>query len=67
MTNAKFLSSIDERTREGILRNIAGHYQISTDAALAAVTDPQAEHLLEYLTGSVRGATHVLMKREGFA
>lgn len=67
MTNAKFLNSIDERTREGILRNIAGNYQISTNTALAAVTDPQAEHLLEYLTGSVRGATHVLMKRGGLA
>lgn len=61
--NAAFLASTDSATVDSILGNIASHYGISPAEALAEVTDPEAEHLLEYLTGSVRNAVSVLMQR----
>jgi hypothetical protein len=63
-----FLAKIDRDTRDGILRSIAAHYGCSTAMAYDAITDDEeAEHLLDYLTGSVRAATSVLMRRHGFS
>lgn len=61
--NAAFLNAIDGRTRLKILTAIAEHYGIKPDAALAEVTDPEAEHLCDYLTEPIRMATHVLMQK----
>jgi hypothetical protein len=69
MTNAaitkKFFAAIDAKTKTEILANIAKHYGISQDAALAEVTDDEAEHLLDYVTGPMRGAASVIMQRHG--
>lgn len=63
--NVAFLAATDAATRQSILGNIAQHYGITAQEALAEVTDPEAEHLLDYLTGPVRTATSVLMQRHG--
>lgn len=61
--NITFLNTIDNEAKTAILENIAKHYQISTDDAYKEVTDDEAEHLLEYITGAERTATHVLMQK----
>ena len=60
-----FLSVIDAKTKAAILNNIAAHYGITADQAFAEVTDDEAEHLLDYVTGPERAATSVLMQRHG--
>jgi hypothetical protein len=62
---AKFLAVIDAATKAAILANIAKHYGITSDQAFAEVTDADAEHLLDYVTGSTRAATSALMQRHG--
>lgn len=64
-STAKFLAVIDAKTKAEILNNIAKHYGITVEQALAEVTDEEAEHLLDYVTGPVRTATSVLMQRHG--
>ena len=63
--NAKFLSVTDARTKQAVLANIAKHYGISQQEAFDEVTGEGAEHLLDYVTGTERAATHLLMKRHG--
>lgn len=62
-----FLAVLDPDSRRYILSDIAEHYRITTEDAYAEVTDPFAENLLEYLGGSVRRVTNVLMRHHGFA
>ena len=64
-TNAKFLTATDGKTRAEVLENIAAHYGITQAEALREVTDEEAEHLLDYVTGPMRGAVSVLMQRRG--
>ncbi len=64
-TTKKFFSLTDAATRMDILKNIAAHYGISTDEALAEVTDDEAESLLDYVTGPMRHATLALYRRHG--
>lgn len=61
--NTKILNSMDARTKAAILANIASHYGITSEAAYAEVTDEDAEHLLDYVTGPERAAVNLLMKR----
>ena len=61
--NAKFLAATDAATKAAVLANIAKHYGITSDEAYAEVTDDEAEHLLDYVTGPQRAATSLLMKR----
>lgn len=63
----KFLAATDAKTKASILDNIASHYGITPAEAEEEVTDDEAESLLDYVTGPVRTATHVLMKRHGLA
>jgi uncharacterized phage-associated protein len=67
MNNAQittaFLSATDANTRAAILVNIANNYGITSAEAYAEVTDEEAEHLLDYVTGPERAATSLLMKR----
>jgi len=63
--NKTFLDKTDERTRNQILDSIASHYGITKQEAYDEVTATDAEHLLEYLTGSVRSAVSVLMQKMG--
>ena len=63
----RFFSLTDSKTKSSILQAIGAHYGITEQAAEAEVTDPEAESLLDYLVGSVRTATHVLMKRHNLA
>lgn len=66
-TNQKFLAASDAKTRAEILASVAKHYGITEAEAFEEVTHEEAEHLLDYLTGAVRVATSVLMRRHGFA
>ena len=61
--NTLVLSMIDPRTKMYILDTIAKHFGISQADAFSEITDIDAEHLLEYLTGSVRTATSLMMQR----
>jgi hypothetical protein len=63
LTTIAFFAAADARIKIDILEAIAKHYGISEAEALEEVTHPAAEHLLDYLTGSIRTATSLLMKR----
>ena len=65
--NPAFLAKLDSKTRAEILNAIATHYGITNEEAMEEVTHEEAESLLDYLTGSVRTATSLLMKRHGIA
>jgi len=58
---AQFLASIDLATAEAILDNIAVHYGISIADVMDEICDPDAECLLDYLTGPLRDIVHALM------
>jgi len=62
--NTKFLSATDAATKAAILENVAKNYGITSEEAYAEVTDDEAEHLLDYVTGPQRAATSLLMKRQ---
>ena len=57
-----FFKSIPEKTKTAILENIAVNYGITYQEAYEEVTDEDAENLLDYVTGSERTATSLLMK-----
>lgn len=63
--NAVFLNAIDAKTKAAILENIAKNYGITSEEAYEEVTDAEAEHLLDYVTGPERAATSVLMQKHG--
>lgn len=62
---AAFLAKIDSKSKAMILENIAKNYGISAQAALAEVTDSEAENLLDYMTEPARSAASVLMQKYG--
>lgn len=64
---AAFFRVVDKRTKADILANIATHYGITPAAAESEVTHQEAEHLLDYVTGPVRAAASLMMRRHGFA
>jgi hypothetical protein len=61
----KFLDSVPAKTRTAILSNIANHYGITNAQALEEVTDVDAEHLLDYVTGPEREDFSLFMKMSG--
>lgn len=63
--NARFLAVSGAKIRNRVLAGIANHYGISTEAALAEVTDADAEHLLDYVTGPDREAVSIMMQARG--
>ena len=66
MSQLDFFPHMPRRlTHDEILANIAKHYGITAEQAYAEVTDADAEHLLDYTTGSTRAATSALMQRHG--
>jgi hypothetical protein len=62
-----FFAATDAKTKTEILASIATQYGISEAEALEEVTNEEAESLLDYLTGIIRTATSLLMKRHGIA
>ena len=66
MNNKNFLNQIDKKTKTEILKAIATHYGINENEAYEEVTHEEAESLLDYLTGSIRLATSVLMQKYGY-
>jgi len=62
-----FFSATDAKTKTEILASIAKHYGISQSEALEEITHEESESLLDYLTGSIRTATSLLMQRHGIA
>jgi uncharacterized phage-associated protein len=71
MTNGKitktFFATTTRKTVNLILDNIAAHYGITRAAALDEVTHDEAEHLLDYVTGPERAATHLFMRQAGLS
>ena len=67
MTNSKFtiafLNSLDRKTKNEILSNIANHYGITIDEAYDEVTDVEAENIMDYITGSIRGAVSLFYNK----
>jgi len=63
--NAAFLEAISPNLRKDILGTIATHYGTDPETILSEVTDPDSEHLLDYMTEPHRGATKVIMDRHG--
>ena len=67
MTNSKFtiafLNSLDRKTKNEILLNIANHYGIAIDEAYDEVTDVEAENIMDYITGSIRGAVSLFYNK----
>lgn len=61
--NTNFLKATHPKVKARILDSIAERYGITPTEAFNAVTDPEAEHLLDYLIDPVRLATSLLMKR----
>lgn len=59
----KFLSVITAEAKDMILKSIAAHYGVTKDEIYAELTDPEAEHLLEYMVEPHRSAAHIVMKR----
>jgi hypothetical protein len=66
-TTAAFFATTDAKTKAAVLENIAQHYGITPQQALEEVSDPEAEHLLDYVTGQTRTAVHVLLQRHRLA
>lgn len=62
----KFFEATDAKTKDLILSSIAEHYGITKEEALEEVLHEDAEHLLDYLTGSQRNAAYIIMQRHGF-
>ena len=58
-----FLNMICQEVRVRILSNIADHYGITLEEAYLEITDPEAESLLDYVTGPERAATAALMRK----
>lgn len=67
MTNSKFtiafLNSLDRKTKNEILLNIANHYGITIDEAYEEITDADAENIMDYITGQIRGAVSMLYNK----
>lgn len=71
MTNSektrKFFTLTDLKTKNQIIGAVALHYGITEAEAFEELIDPDAESLLDYLTGATRTAAHVLYQRHGLA
>jgi uncharacterized membrane protein len=69
LTNAQrteaFLASTDSDTYQLVLSNVAQHYGITIREAHDELTHPEAEHLLDYVTGPDRMGIRLLMERHG--
>ena len=59
----RLLTALQPSTVALILENIASHYGITPTEAKAEVIDDEAEDILDYVTGSVRTATSLQLKR----
>ena len=62
-TTAAFFAATDAKTKAEVLANIAKTYGITSAEAFDEVTGADAESLLDYVTGPVRVATSLVMKR----
>lgn len=60
--NTAFLASLDSKVKNEILTNIANHYGITTQEAFEEITDPEAESIMDYLTGNVRATASLFFR-----
>lgn len=58
-----FLNSLDTKTKNEILTNIANHYGITCNEAYNEITDCDAENIMDYITGEIRVAVSFLYKK----
>lgn len=61
----EFLAFVGKETKDAILKNIADHYGKPSEEILEAITDADAEHLLDYMREPLRSDTSALMQRNG--
>ena len=66
-TTVRFFAATDANIITLVLSNIAKNYGITPAEALVAVTQDEAEHLLDYMTGPTRFVVSVLMEKHGLA
>lgn len=59
----EFLNSIDSKTKNEILSNIANHYGITKESAYEEITDEESESLMDYITGEIRPAISLLFQK----
>jgi len=65
-TNKTFLETVTTTEKNLILSAIAKHYGITNNEALEEVTNPEAENILDYLTGQTRNVAFGLYRKHGF-
>jgi hypothetical protein len=61
--NESFLLSLDGKTYQMVVGNMANHYGISIDEATDELINNEAENILEYLRDGIRSATSVLFQK----
>lgn len=66
MSTENFLAAISKEARHLVLESIAKHYGVTEQKAFEEVTDPEAEHLCDYMTEPERSATSALMQKYGY-
>jgi len=58
-----FLLSLSNELCNEILDNVAENYGITKEEAYQEITDPDAENLMDYITGEKRAAIHLVYKK----
>lgn len=61
--NIEFLKSLDLKIKNQILSNIANHYGISNDDAYNEIVDPDAESIMDYVTGPIRSTVSLFFNK----
>jgi hypothetical protein len=64
-TTTKFFAVVEPAAATAILKNIAGTFGITEDAAYEMVAADDADDLCRYVTGSQRAVCSALMDRHG--
>lgn len=61
--NKRFLSVIDQASKDDILKSIARHYGVTSQKIFNEVVHPEAEDILDYMIEPHRTAAWALMQR----
>lgn len=60
--NKAFLLSLDTKTANTIVLNIANHYGISNDEVFDEIYDDESESIMDYITGNIRMSVYRLFE-----
>ena len=58
-----FLLSLSTKLMNEVLDNVANHYGITRKEAYEKVVNPEAENIMDYITGKKRAAIHLFYKK----